>query len=181
MARPAKKPDAWPADTVERVPVTELIPYARNARTHSDEQVAQIASSIREWGFTTPILRDEDGTVLAGHGRLLAAFRLKLDTVPVITARGWSLAKKQAYVIADNKIALNAGWDYELLSSELSALQGDYDLGLVGFTDQEIADLLSAAEGDEAVAPEEFPEADESLETEHRCPSCGYEWSGKPS
>ena len=101
----------WPADKVERRPISELIPYARNSRTHSDAQVAQIAASIREWGWTMPILVDEDGNVIAGHGRIMAAQKLGIADVPCMTATGWSEAKRRAYVIADNKLALNAGWD----------------------------------------------------------------------
>ena len=113
----------WPADKVERRKVSSIIPYARNSRTHSDEQVSQIAASIKEWGFTNPILVDIDGEIIAGHGRLLAAQQLKLDEVPCITAVGWSDAQKKAYVIADNKLALNAGWDNEMLAIELINLE----------------------------------------------------------
>ena len=113
----------WPADKVERWPLDRLVPYARNARTHSDAQVAQIAGSIREWGWTKPVLVDENG-IIAGHGRVLAARKLGLTEVPVMVARGWSEAQKRAYVIADNKLALNAGWDEELLRLELADLQG---------------------------------------------------------
>jgi ParB-like chromosome segregation protein Spo0J len=98
----------WPADKVERRPIAKLIPAARNARTHSDEQVAQIAASIKEWGWTVPVLCDEDGVLIAGHGRVLAARQLGLTDVPVMTATGWSDAKKRAYLIADNKLPLNA-------------------------------------------------------------------------
>jgi ParB-like chromosome segregation protein Spo0J len=104
-------PQGWPADKVERRPVAGLIPYARNARTHSEEQVAQIAASIREWGWTMPVLVDERDEIIAGHGRVLAAQRLGLATIPVMVARGWTDAQKRAYVIADNKLTLNAGWD----------------------------------------------------------------------
>jgi len=100
---------------VKVVNIETLIPYARNSRTHSDEQVAQIAASIKEWGFTTPVLVDEDGGIIAGHGRTLAARKLGMTEVPVLVARGWTDAQKRAYVIADNKLALNAGWDNELL------------------------------------------------------------------
>jgi DNA modification methylase len=132
-----------PADKVERWPLERLVPYAKNSRTHSDEQVAQIAASIREWGWTTPILVDEAGSIIAGHGRLQAARRLQMTEVPVVVASGWSEAQKRAYVIADNKLALNAGWDNELLALELGEL-GDlgFDLDLVGFTDEEIAALM---------------------------------------
>jgi ParB-like chromosome segregation protein Spo0J len=134
---------AWPASSVELVPVTALVPYARNARTHSDEQLAQLMASIREFGFTQPILRDDAGLVIAGHGRLAAAQRLGLAEVPVVTARGWTEAKKRACVIADNKLTLNAGWDYEMLSLELSDLQGlDIDMGLLAFSEDELNDLL---------------------------------------
>ena len=109
----------WPADKVERCAVSRLIPYARNARTHSDAQVAQIAASIREWGWTTPVLVDEGGGLIAGHGRVLAARKLGLAEIPVVVARGWSEAQRRAYVLADNKLALNAGRDQELLAVEL--------------------------------------------------------------
>src|SRR5262249_5257353 len=98
----------WPADRVERRKVGELIPYARNARTDSDEQVSQIAASIREWGWTVPVLIDPEGGLIAGHGRVLAAKKLRLDEVPVMVAEGWSEAQKRAYVLADNKLTLNA-------------------------------------------------------------------------
>ena len=124
----------------------ELIPYARNSRTHSDEQVAQIAASIKEWGWTTPILVDETGGIIAGHGRLLAARKLKMEQVPTIEAAGWTDAQKRAYVIADNKLALNAGWDSELLALELGELgELGFDLDLTGFTLDEI-DALKPTE-----------------------------------
>ncbi len=113
----------WPADAVERRFVSALVPYARNARTHSDAQVAQIAASIREWGWTVPVLVDETGMIIAGHGRVLAAQRLGIDSVPVMVAAGWSEAQKRAYVLADNKLAQNAGWDDDLLGPELGDLR----------------------------------------------------------
>ena len=132
-----------PADKVERWKIEKLVPYARNARTHSDEQVGQIAASIKEWGWTTPILVDEDGSIIAGHGRTLAAQRLQMTEVPVMVAKGWSDAKKRAYVLADNKLAMNAGWDNEMLALELGEI-GDlgFDLDLTGFTADEIAALI---------------------------------------
>lgn len=132
-----------PADKVEQWPIEKLVPYAKNSRTHSDAQVAQIAASIREWGWTTPVLVDETGSIIAGHGRLQAARRLQMTEVPVVVATGWSEAQKRAYVIADNKLALNAGWDNELLALELGEL-GDagFDLELTGFTDEEIKALM---------------------------------------
>ena len=132
-----------PADKVERWDISRLTPYARNSRTHSDEQISQLAASIKEWGWTTPVLVDEDGSIIAGHGRTLAAQRLKMTEVPVMVAKGWSEAKKRAYVIADNKLAMNAGWDNEMLALELGEI-GDlgFDLDLTGFTADEISALM---------------------------------------
>lgn len=152
----------WPADKVERRATDALVPYARNARTHSAEQVDQIAASIREWGWTTPVLIDESGMIIAGHGRVMAAKKLKLADVPVMVATGWSDAQKRAYVLADNKLALNAGWDLELLKVELGDLQaGDFDLPLIGFSDLELKDLL--AEKTEGLTdPDDTPEVSET-------------------
>jgi DNA modification methylase len=134
----------WPADSVERRPVAALVPYARNARTHSPVQVGQIAASIREWGWTTPVLVDEQSNIIAGHGRVLAAQRLGIEDIPVMVARGWSEAQKQAYVIADNKLALNAGWDEDLLRIGLGELRGlGADLGLTGFGELELEALFA--------------------------------------
>jgi len=132
-----------PADKVERWAIDKLVPYARNARTHSDEQISQIAASIKEWGWTTPVLVDEQGSIIAGHGRTLAAQRLQMTEVPVMVAKGWSDAKKRAYVLADNKLAMNAGWDNEMLALELGEI-GDlgFNLDLTGFTADEIAALM---------------------------------------
>ena len=140
-----------PADKVEKWKIDKLIPYARNARTHSDEQVSQIAASIKEWGWTTPVLVDEQGGIIAGHGRTLAAQKLEMTEVPVMVAKGWSDAKKRAYIIADNKLAQNADWDNEMLALELGEL-GDlgFDLDLTGFAADEIADLLSPEEEDDS-------------------------------
>ncbi|OYY67539.1 MAG: DNA methylase, partial [Sphingomonadales bacterium 28-55-16] len=134
----------WPAQSSELWPIEKITPYARNARTHSDDQVAQIAASIREWGWTNPILVDEVGGLIAGHGRLLAARKLGLTQIPTMVASGWSEPQKKAYVIADNKLALNAGWDLQLLAVELEDLQGlDFDLMLTGFSDNELQGLLA--------------------------------------
>jgi ParB-like chromosome segregation protein Spo0J len=123
-----------PADKVESWPIDKLVPYARNARTHSDAQVAQLAASITEWGWTTPILVEPAGGVIAGHGRLMAARKLGMTHVPVMVADGWSEAQRRAYVLADNKLARNAGWDDELLQLELGELgELGFDLELAGF------------------------------------------------
>src|SRR6185295_9945257 len=101
----------------------KLVPHARNARTHTAEQVDQIAASIREWGWTNPVLVDEDGTIIAGHGRVLGAKKLGLTEAPVMVAAGWTKAQRQAYALADNKLALNAGWDESVLALEIADLQ----------------------------------------------------------
>jgi len=151
---------ANPADEIERWPLDKLTPYARNSRTHSDEQVAQLAASIREWGWTTPVLVDEDGGIIAGHGRVLAARQLGMVEVPVVVARGWSDAKRRAYVIADNKLALNAGWDAEMLSLELGELgELGFDLELTGFSDEELDGLTPTEEPAALTDPDETPEA----------------------
>ena len=145
----------WPADRVERRLVSALVPYARNARTHSEDQIAQIAASIREWGWTMPILVDEADGIIAGHGRVLAARILGLTEVPVMVARGWSDAQKRAYVIADNKLALNGGWDMELLPVEVGELKAlGFDLSLTGFGELELAKILVDEAGDLDDAPE---------------------------
>ena len=152
----------WPADKVERRSISSIIPYARNSRTHSDEQVAQIAASIKEWGFTNPILIDIDGEIIAGHGRLLAAQKLGLKDVPCITAIGWSDAQKKAYVIADNKLALNAGWDNDMLAIEFGELKDlDFNLDLIGFNSDELANILKEPETEGLTDEDAVPEAPE--------------------
>jgi DNA modification methylase len=137
---------SWPADHVERWPIERLVPYARNARTHSDIQISQIAASIREWGWTNPVLVAEDGTIIAGHGRVLAAQKLRIANVPVMVATGWSEAQRRAYTIADNKLTLNGGWDQELLGLEIGELEVlGFDLDLIGFSDEERASLAAHA------------------------------------
>lgn len=139
-------------------PISDLIPFARNSRTHSDAQIAQIAASIREFGWTNPLLIDEAGGIIAGHGRLLAARKLGLVDVPCIVLDGLTDAQKRALVIADNKLALNAGWDAELLSSEIAGLGEDgFDLSLLGFNEDELAALLvDKTEG--LTNPDDIPE-----------------------
>jgi DNA modification methylase len=146
----------WPADRVERWPIDRLVPYARNARTHSEAQIEEVAASIREWGWTNPVLVSEDGGIIAGHCRVLAGRQLGLAEVPVMLATGWSEAQKRAYVLADNQLALNAGWNPELLRLELGELKElDFDLGLIGFDDAQLA-ALTANPG--LTDPDEVPE-----------------------
>jgi ParB-like chromosome segregation protein Spo0J len=135
--------------SIETWPVDRLIPYIRNARTHSDEQVAQIAASIAEFGFVNPVLIGADDVVIAGHGRLLAAKRLGMAEVPVIVLGHLTEAQRRALVIADNRIAENAGWDQELLRAELTALRDDeFDFDLLGFAEAELGNLLDAIDVD---------------------------------
>jgi ParB-like chromosome segregation protein Spo0J len=145
------------ADRIELWPIDRLQPYERNPRTHSDEQVDQIAASMVEFGWTNPVLVDEQGGILAGHGRLLAARKLGLTEVPVIRFEHLSEAQKRAYILADNQLALNAGWDEELLRLELADLRElGFELGLIGFADGELERLLS---GDGKVGLTEDDEA----------------------
>ena len=144
---------------IEYIETGKLIPYARNSRTHSDDQVQQIMGSIKEFGFTNPVLVDGDGVIIAGHGRTMAAQRLGMKEVPCLRLSHLTEAQKRAYIIADNKLALNAGWDDEMLSVELRNLRDeDFDLSLTGFDDAELAALLAdaVAEGltDEDAVPE---------------------------
>ena len=139
------------------VPVADLIPYARNSRTHSDAQVAKIAASIREFGFLNPIIVDGENGIIAGHGRVMAAQKLALHVVPVIEAAHLSEAQKRAYIIADNRLALDAGWDMDMLKVELSDLKGmDFDLSLTGFEVGEIGKLLLDPAG--KTDPDDIPE-----------------------
>ena len=139
----------WLADKIEQWPTAKLVPYARNARTHSDAQVAQIAASIVEFGFTNPILAGSDGVIVAGHGRLAAAQKLGLDAVPVVVLDHLTPTQRRALVIADNRIAENAGWDEELLRIELEGLQDEgFDLDLTGFDADALAELLTGDEPD---------------------------------
>ena len=129
---------------IESLPIERLIPYARNSRSHSDAQVAQVAASIREFGFTNPVLIDGADGIIAGHGRVLAARKLGLDKVPCIRLAHLTETQKRAYIIADNKLALNAGWDEEMLALELAELREvDFDLGLLGFDEEELGDLFA--------------------------------------
>ncbi|HIF0694123.1 TPA: ParB/Srx family N-terminal domain-containing protein, partial [Escherichia coli] len=129
---------------IEYLPVGKLLRYAKNSRTHSDEQVEQLVNSIREFGFTNPVLIDEKNELIAGHGRLAAAEILEMDKVPAIRLSNLSEKQKKAYRIADNKLALNAGWDMQLLAEEVKELMDDdFDIDLLGFNDAELDEMLS--------------------------------------
>ena len=160
---------------IEQVKIEALIPYARNSRTHSDGQVAQIAASIKEFGFTNPVLIDETGSIIAGHGRVLAARKLGMADVPSIRLTHLTEAQKKAYVIADNKLALNAGWDDEMLAVELTDLKDmGFDLDLTGFSADELTEVMFGKIIDPE-SPDEFKEVDET-DMGHKCPRCGFEF-----
>jgi len=147
---------------IEMLPIEGLVPYANNSRTHSDEQVVQVAASIKEFGFTNPVLVDKDNMIIAGHGRMKAAMRLGLTEVPCIRLDHLNDFQKKAYIIADNKLALNAGWDDELLRLELGQLNEDgFDLSLTGFDDDELSKLLIPEQIDGLTDEDDVPEVPE--------------------
>ena len=149
-------------EAIEHRPVENLIPYAQNARTHSDEQVNQIARSIEEFGFVNPVLVGSDDVIVAGHGRLMAAHQLGMETVPVIVLGHLDETQRRALVIADNQITANSGWDEDLLRQELSALDAlDFDLDLMGFSDEELDGLLLTEEPGGNTDDDEVPEPEE--------------------
>ena len=175
------------ADTVETWPIEDLIPYARNAKKHPPEQIAQIAASMREFGFTIPVLAAEDGTIIAGHGRVLAAKEIGLAEVPVIVARGWSDEQRRAYTLADNKLTENGEWDEELLAIELGELRDEgFDIDLIGFDAKELDKLLGVGTVG-MTDPDETPEPEEVVVTRpgdiwllgayYECESCGKKYS----
>lgn len=158
----SNKETSWPATKITLKKTSTLIPYARNSRVHTEEQVSQIAASIQEWGFTIPILIDEENTLIAGHGRLLAAQKLELEQVPTMTATGWSDAQKRAYVIADNKLTENSTWDEELLKVEIKQLEFDnYNIENLGFGMDELATLFLDKDFGETDAFEEWQDMPE--------------------
>lgn len=163
---------------IKQVPVADLIPYVNNARTHSDAQVAQIAASIKEFGFTNPILTDGENGIIAGHGRVLGAKKLGLKEVPVIELSHLSKAQKKAYILADNKLALNSGWDETLLKLELSELDElNFNIELTGFEKIELANLFDEYENND-IPESSTKEIDtDEYSLEHTCPKCGFEFN----
>ena len=151
---------------IEKLETNKLIPYVNNSRTHSENQVSQVAASITEFGFNNPILIDKKNTIIAGHGRLLAAQKLGLPEVPCVRLEHLTETQKKAYIIADNKLALNAGWDEELLSLELKGLEEDgFDTSLIGFDEKEMAQILSGNPKDGLTGDDELPEVSENAQT----------------
>ena len=152
--------------------VSDLIPYVNNSRTHSDEQVNQVASSIKEFGFTSPVLIDEKGGIIAGHGRVMAAKKLNLEEVPCITLEGLTEAQRKAYIIADNQLPLNAGWDLDKLKLEIDTLtELDFDIDLLGFDDS-FLDAIAFDEDFDAGTEEEQGQLDELDPKYVDCPHC---------
>jgi ParB-like chromosome segregation protein Spo0J len=166
---------------IEMMHTADLIPYARNSRTHSEVQVAQIAGSIREFGFTNPVLIDAKNGIIAGHGRVMAAQLLGADKVPCIRLAHLTETQKRAYIIADNKLALNSGWDEEMLGLELADLrEADFDLELIGLDADEIERALNPPERNESEPDSSSKEIDvDGMEMECRCPKCGFEFDPK--
>lgn len=150
---------------IEHTPIEDLVPYAANARTHSEDQVSQIAASIKEFGFNNPVLIDIDNGIIAGHGRVMAAMKLGLDLVPTVTLDHLSDAERRAYILADNRLALNAGWDEEILAAELKRLDDEIDLSLLGFDDDELSRLLDLQSDEGLTDEDEVPELPETPKT----------------
>lgn len=161
---------------IEEIKLSDLKEYGRNARTHSAEQIEQLKRSITEFGFTNPVLIDEQNVLIAGHGRLSAARALKMEKVPCIRLTGLSEAQRKALRIADNQLALNAGWDEELLKIELVELQDmDFDLDLVGFSLDEVEAILTGESPaqESGKTPDNFKDVGKT-EMKHKCPRCGF-------
>lgn len=156
--------------------IDDLIPYLNNTRTHTEEQINQVASSIKEFGFTNPVLIDADGGIIAGHCRTLAGKKLKLREIPCIELSNLTEAQKKAYIIADNKLALNAGWNEELLKLEIESLKElDFDLDLLGFDSLELEDILGESQEIEMKDFFEEIEQKEKVEKTFICEHCGKE------
>lgn len=162
--------------------VADLIPYARNARTHSDAQLSKLAGSIREYGFTNPVLTDGINGIIAGHGRVLAAQKLGMEEVPTVELSHLNATQRKAYILADNRMALDAGWDNDLLKLELAELKDDgFDLTLTGFDNLELTELLSGIPDVLASAPStSTKEIDpDDYKMGCTCPRCGFEFDDK--
>src|ERR1700687_4019135 len=149
----------WPADRVEHWPIERLLPYANNARLHSEADLDKLAAAIRKCGWTVPVLVDEEGNLLAGHGRAAAAPRVGVTSIPVIVARGWSEEEKRAYRLADNQLAARASWDFEQLRNELQELGfTGFDVGLIGFEPDQLETILADLGSSGLTDPDSVPE-----------------------
>lgn len=172
-AAPVKAAAPDKAPQIVMLPPADLQPYERNARTHSEKQIEQIIASIKEFGWTSPLITDQKNRILAGHGRHTAALRMKTAYVPCVRIEHLTDAQRRAYIIADNRLAEMAGWDDELLRLELGELRDHegFDLSLIGFDLPDLSKLFPQA-------PEDFQSYDETITVEHVCPKCGYRFSG---
>ena len=181
MAKPKRHEDwrqaeKWPASKVELRPINWIKPYENNPRTHPPAQIELIASSMREDGVTSPILVDEEGVIIAGHGRRLAAIQNGYAEYPIVIARGWSDKKKMSVRLKDNSYAALSGWDKELVRGEIVQLQAmDYDVKLLGFGDTQLVQFTTLPG-----PPNGFPAVGENIPTSFQCPRCRYSWSGAP-
>ena len=163
---------------IEMAPIDSLKPYKKNSRSHSESQIDKIVASITEFGFTNPILIDGNKQIIAGHGRVLAGKKMGLTEVPVISLDYLSEAQKRAYVIADNKIALDSDWDFGLLASELQAITDDgFDIELTGFSTDELDSLMKSLEPKETKDTASELDLDSFDDFQHECPKCGFEWN----
>jgi ParB-like chromosome segregation protein Spo0J len=167
------KNNCLPDPKIEMLKTEDLVPYARNSRTHSDEQVAQIAASIKEFGFTNPVLVDDKNGIIAGHGRVTAAYKLGITEVPCVRLSHLSETQKRAYVIADNQLATKSGWNYDMLSVEIDELNdAKYNISLVGFTPEELENMIGS--------PNIPPIIDENPSENDKkpviCPKCSHEF-----
>ena len=160
--------------------IEDLIPYVNNSRTHSDEQIAQIAASIKEFGWTNPILIDGDNGIIAGHGRVMAARKLKYKQVPTIELKDLTETQRKAYIIADNRLALNAGWDNEMLTIELNdLLTNGFALDILGFNFAEIQTLINGGPDFEPATEDEQGKLDQLDPKWIACPHCGKEFDAR--
>lgn len=167
---------SWPAAKVEMRSLESILPYQHNPRTHPPAQIELLAASMKEDGVTAPIMVDEDGVILYGHGRLLAAKKNGFKKFPVIVAAGLSEDRKRAIRIKDNQIALLSGWDNELVKFEIESLKRTgYDVALLGFGEAQLVQFMTTPQ-----PPSSFPQFDEDIPTAYCCPNCRYSWSGNP-
>lgn len=166
----------WPATKPEMRPLSRILPYPNNPRTHPPAQIAMLADLMKANGVDQPIVVDEDGVILKGHGRRLAAMLAGFDEFPVVVHRGLSEEAKKAMRLADNQVALLSGWDTELVRGEIASLKtSGYDVGLLGFGEQQLVSFMTTPG-----PPGSFPTFGEDIDTKYCCPRCGYSWSGKP-
>lgn len=168
------KSEAWPASKVQMRPLSWIKEYEANPRSHPPAQIDLLARSMRDDGVTMPILVDEDGVIIAGHGRRMAAMQNGFGEYPVVIARGWSEEQKRAARIKDNSYGIMSGWTLDLLRGEIMQLKAvDYDVKLLGFGDAQLVEFTTLPG-----PPSQFPAVGADIDTKHQCPKCGWRWSG---